>query len=90
VIVDDSHSVWAQHRDSLVAVERYIYFPSSRASLGLRGPSLLDANRQGAGMGGVVPKPVLESCGVPLRPNMGTPDSMTLLRLPTLLYCCSL
>jgi RNA polymerase II C-terminal domain phosphatase-like 3/4 len=45
VIVDDSHSVWAAHRHNLVAVERYIYFPSSRASLGLRGPSLLDANR---------------------------------------------
>lgn len=30
-----------------VAVERYIYFPSSRASLGLKGPSLLDAQRQG-------------------------------------------
>lgn len=45
VIVDDSHSVWSQHRHNLVAVERYIYFPSSRASLGLKGPSLLDANR---------------------------------------------
>lgn len=30
-----------------VAVERYIYFPSSRAALGLRGPSLLDIQRQG-------------------------------------------
>jgi RNA polymerase II C-terminal domain phosphatase-like 3/4 len=45
VIVDDSHSVWAQHSHNLVAVERYIYFPSSRASLGLKGPSLLDAQR---------------------------------------------
>ncbi|KAI3433318.1 hypothetical protein D9Q98_003136 [Chlorella vulgaris] len=45
VIVDDSHSVWAQHRHNLVAVERYVYFPSSRTSLGLKGPSLLDANR---------------------------------------------
>lgn len=52
VIVDDSHSVWSQHRHNLVAVERYIYFPSSRASLGLKGPSLLDANRcGGAGTG---------------------------------------
>ena len=47
VIVDDSHSVWSQHRHNLVAVERYVYFPSSRASLGLKGPSLLDANRCG-------------------------------------------
>jgi hypothetical protein len=47
VIVDDSHSVWAQHRHNLVAVERYVYFPSSRTSLGLKGPSLLDANRWG-------------------------------------------
>ena len=49
VIVVDSHSVWSQHRHNLVAVERYIYFPSSRASLGLKGPSLLDANRCGVG-----------------------------------------
>lgn len=45
VIVDDSHSVWSQHRHNLVAVERYIYFPSSRASLGLKGPSLMDTGR---------------------------------------------
>ena len=51
VIVDDSHSVWSQHRHNLVAVERYVYFPSSRASLGLKGPSLLDANRCGGGQG---------------------------------------
>ncbi|KAL4419249.1 hypothetical protein ABPG77_001187 [Micractinium sp. CCAP 211/92] len=45
VIVDDSHSVWSQHRHNLVAVERYIFFPSSRASLGLKGPSLMDTGR---------------------------------------------
>lgn len=45
VIVDDSHSVWSEHRPNLVAVERYVYFPSSRTSLGMKGPSLLEANR---------------------------------------------
>lgn len=45
VVVDDSHSVWAQHRRNLVVVERYVYFPSSRQQLGLRTPSLWEANR---------------------------------------------
>lgn len=45
VIVDDSHSVWSEHKPNLVAVERYVYFPSSRASLGMKGASLLEANR---------------------------------------------
>ena len=45
VIVDDSHSVWSGHRHNLVAVERYVYFPSSAASLGIGRPSLLEANR---------------------------------------------
>ena len=118
VIVDDSHSVWSQHRHNLVraeghgrprvhlparqqlqaqrrscrarlrrafriptlprphlrsgwllsaasdsassslrlqvAVERYIYFPSSRASLGLKGPSLMETGRWGWGEAAVV------------------------------------
>jgi hypothetical protein len=47
VIVDDSHSVWAQHRRNLVVVERYVFFPSSRMQLGISRPSLLEANRSG-------------------------------------------
>lgn len=45
VVVDDSHSVWAQHRRNLVVVERYVYFPASRVQLGIARPSLLEANR---------------------------------------------
>ena len=35
LVIDDSSTVWALHKDSLVTVERYVYFPSSRRSLGL-------------------------------------------------------
>ena len=51
MIVDDSHSVWAQHRRNLVVVERYVFFPSSRLQLGMARPSLVEANRRG-GKGG--------------------------------------
>jgi len=45
VIVDDSLSVWPNHTDSLLPVERYVYFPSSRRRLGLPGASLMEAGR---------------------------------------------
>jgi hypothetical protein len=45
LIVDDNRGVWADHVHNLVAVERYIYFPSSRIQLGIRGPSLLELDR---------------------------------------------
>ena len=35
LVIDDSSTVWALHMDSLVTVERYVYFPSSRRSLGM-------------------------------------------------------
>lgn len=49
MVVDDSHAVWADHRHNLVAVERYVFFPSSRLQLGMRAPSLLEAGRRVAG-----------------------------------------
>lgn len=45
VVVDDTHSIWSAHSRNLIPIERYIYFPSSRANLNLPGPSLLDLNR---------------------------------------------
>ncbi|KAK9837308.1 hypothetical protein WJX81_005341 [Elliptochloris bilobata] len=45
IVVDDSTAVWAAHAGNLLAVERYIYFPSSRRQFGLRGKSLLEVNR---------------------------------------------
>ncbi|XP_024362469.1 uncharacterized protein [Physcomitrium patens] len=42
VIIDDSSRVWPHHRENLIVVERYMYFPSSRRQFGLLGPSLLE------------------------------------------------
>ncbi|KAJ7201507.1 hypothetical protein O6H91_Y492700 [Diphasiastrum complanatum] len=42
VIIDDSARVWPHHRDNLIVVERYMYFPCSRRQFGLLGPSLLE------------------------------------------------
>ncbi|KAH7307864.1 hypothetical protein KP509_22G080500 [Ceratopteris richardii] len=42
VIIDDSAHVWPHHRDNLIVVERYMYFPCSRKQFGLPGPSLLE------------------------------------------------
>ena len=44
-VVDDSYAVWQAHSSSLVAVERYLYFPSTRISQGTRGQTLLEKNR---------------------------------------------
>eukprot|EP00850_Spirogloea_muscicola_P004232 SM000018S03597 [mRNA] locus=s18:236072:242200:+ [translate_table: standard] len=42
LIVDDSARMWPHHALNLIAVERYIFFPSSRRQFGLWGPSLLE------------------------------------------------
>ncbi|GAB4817569.1 hypothetical protein N2152v2_004615 [Parachlorella kessleri] len=55
IVVDDSHSVWSQHRRNLVVVERYVYFPSSRLQLGINRPSLLEANRDECFEAGMLP-----------------------------------
>ena len=62
VVVDDSHSVWSQHRRNLVVVERYVYFPSSRLQLGINRPSLLEANRCELQTHGMPRSRVLHSC----------------------------
>ena len=48
LVIDDSSTVWALHKDSLVTVERYVYFPSSRRSLGLSS-SYFEMRRCGRG-----------------------------------------
>lgn len=45
VVVDDSSSVWAAHSENLLAVERYVFFPSSRRQLRMPGQSLLELHR---------------------------------------------
>ena len=47
VVVDDTSTVWNDHEENLLAVERYVWFPSSRRQFGLRGKSLLELNRWG-------------------------------------------
>ena len=47
VVVDDSSSVWAAHSENLLAVERYVFFPSSRRQLRMPGQSLLELSRWG-------------------------------------------
>ncbi|EFJ31009.1 hypothetical protein SELMODRAFT_440109 [Selaginella moellendorffii] len=42
LIIDDSARVWPHHKDNLIVVERYMYFPCSRKQFGLPGPSLLE------------------------------------------------
>ncbi|MCO5571402.1 hypothetical protein L7F22_025142 [Adiantum nelumboides] len=42
IIIDDSVHVWPHHRNNLLVVERYMYFPFSRKQFGLSGPSLLE------------------------------------------------
>eukprot|EP00884_Botryococcus_braunii_P005692 jgi/Botrbrau1/15123/Bobra.0283s0002.1 len=45
VIVDDSTSVWSQHPENLLEVERYVYFPSSAKQLGMRSKTYLESRR---------------------------------------------
>ncbi|ERM95434.1 hypothetical protein AMTR_s00008p00248660 [Amborella trichopoda] len=42
VIIDDSVKVWSHHKNNLIIVERYTYFPYSRRRFGLHRPSLLE------------------------------------------------
>ena len=45
IIVDDSTRVWPHHGHNLLAVERYLWFPSSRRHFGLPGKSLMQLHR---------------------------------------------
>ncbi|KAI7844187.1 hypothetical protein COHA_002322 [Chlorella ohadii] len=42
LILDDTEGVWPRHRDNLVQIERYIYFPADAGRFGFRGQSLLE------------------------------------------------
>lgn len=44
-VVDDSYAVWQAHSGSLVTIERYLYFPSTRTPAAARGQTLLEKNR---------------------------------------------
>lgn len=46
IIVDDSTSVWSQHSENLLEVERYVYFPSSAKQLGMKSKTYLESRRQ--------------------------------------------
>ena len=45
LVVDDTSSVWGNHEENLVAVERYIYFPASRRQFGSKSKALLEMRR---------------------------------------------
>lgn len=52
-MVDDTSSVWENHEENLLAVERYIYFPASRRQFNAKNRSMLEARRDetpGVGM----------------------------------------
>jgi RNA polymerase II C-terminal domain phosphatase-like 3/4 len=34
LVLDDTEGVWPRHRDNLVQVERYLYFPADAARFG--------------------------------------------------------
>lgn len=42
LILDDTEGVWPRHRDNLVQIERYLYFPADAGRFGFRGQSLLE------------------------------------------------
>lgn len=42
LVLDDTEGVWPRHRDNLVQVERYLYFPADAGRFGFRGQSLLE------------------------------------------------
>ncbi|XP_024357659.1 uncharacterized protein [Physcomitrium patens] len=54
VIIDDSSRVWPHHRENLIVVERYMYFPSSRRQFGLLGPSLLEVGHDERAVDGML------------------------------------
>jgi hypothetical protein len=48
VIVDDSVSVWKEHAENLLAVERYVFFPATLKQFNIRRSSFLELNKCGA------------------------------------------
>lgn len=36
LILDDTEGVWPRHRDNLVQIERYLYFPADAGRFGFR------------------------------------------------------
>ncbi|KAK9832338.1 hypothetical protein WJX74_007130 [Apatococcus lobatus] len=54
VVVDDTSSVWSDHAENLLAVERYVYFPSSRRQFGMKSKSLLEINRDECSQNGML------------------------------------
>lgn len=36
LVLDDTEGVWPRHRDNLVQIERYLYFPADAARFGYR------------------------------------------------------
>ena len=45
IALDDSAALWPLDKRHLFAVERYLFFPSSRKRFGMKGKSLLEINR---------------------------------------------
>ncbi|KAK9799003.1 hypothetical protein WJX73_002493 [Symbiochloris irregularis] len=54
LVVDDTSSVWHHHADSLLTVERYVFFPSSKQALGMTGDSFLESRRDEHGEHGML------------------------------------
>ncbi|KAL4450062.1 hypothetical protein ABPG77_010731 [Micractinium sp. CCAP 211/92] len=44
LVLDDTEGVWPRHRDNLVQIERYLFFPADAGRFGFRGQSLLERN----------------------------------------------
>ncbi len=36
LVLDDTEGVWPRHRDNLVQIERYLYFPADAARFGYK------------------------------------------------------
>ncbi|EFN54779.1 hypothetical protein CHLNCDRAFT_134722 [Chlorella variabilis] len=54
LILDDTEGVWPRHRDNLVQIERYLYFPADAARFGFRSQSLLERAVDEEGGGGAL------------------------------------
>ena len=61
-MVDDTSSVWHHHADSLLTVERYVFFPSSKQALGMTGESFLESRRWGLCLGLQLRSPARTVC----------------------------
>ena len=48
LVLDDTEGVWPRHRDNLVLIERYLYFPADAARFGFG----CAQGREGDGSGG--------------------------------------